>query len=462
MEILKTTIKKITMLLLLICPFIPISAQSSAVLSQMNAELRKVTGAVLPTVVSIRALRKGELSSTQFDYLPFGAQPFNEAKALGSGVIIDKRGYIVTNSHVIRNAKEITISLYNKSEYKCVVVGNDPATDLAVIKISAAAPADLPVVQFADSDKLEQGQLAIAIGNAFGFSHTVTLGIISAVKREGLGVADYESLIQTDAAINPGNSGGALVDIEGKLIGINTAIYSSTGSNNGLGFAIPANMVRDISDRLIKDGKIVRGWLGLSIQDLTKEIAEKKKLSSSEGVLVAAVSDDGPAKKGGVNTGDVIVKVADVPAKNVNQLRKMIADQKPGTQVKVTLLRGGKTLDVVLTVAKLPDSQGLAASIEQDNSSIGIIVEDVNEDSSFRYKISDKSGAIVVDVRPGSPADRAGIAVGDIIKELDEKAVKNSDDLYRMVKSQKHKGSFMFLVKRGNSQRYVIVKTDES
>jgi len=447
----------------MICSILPLHAQQqTSLLVQMNSDLKKVTSGVLPTVVSISAMRKGEKAASQFDYLPFGTQPFSEGKALGSGVIIDKRGYIVTNNHVVRNANEITVTLVDEREFRCLVVGTDPATDLAVIKISGTVPADLPVIQFADSDKLEPGQLAIAIGNSFGFSHTVTLGIVSAVRREGLGVADYESLIQTDAAINPGNSGGALIDIDGRLIGINTAIYSSTGGNNGLGFAIPSNMVRSISDQLIKEGKIVRGWLGLSIQDINKDIAEKKKLTTSEGVLVADVSADGPAKKGGVAPGDVITKIGDTPAKNVSQLRRMIADQKPGSTVKLTLVRGGKVMELSLTVGRLPEPKDVSSAASGDNSSIGIIVEDVNEESAYRYKISDKNGAIVVDVRSGSPADKAGIIAGDIIKEVDEKPVKNSDELYKVVKAQKGKASFMFLIKRGTSQKYVIVKVGDA
>ncbi len=456
-------IKKSVLLALFLVMLLKISAQPASFLNQMNSELKKVTSAVLPTVVSISAVRKGERSSSQFDYLPFNTQPFNESRALGSGVIIDKRGYIVTNNHVIRNASGITVTLVDEREFQCVVIGTDPATDLAVIKISGNVPADLPVISFADSDKIEQGQLAIAIGNAFGFSHTVTLGIISAVKREGLGVADYESLIQTDAAINPGNSGGALIDIDGKLIGINTAIYSNTGSNNGLGFAIPSNMVREISEKLIKEGKIVRGWLGLSIQDITKEIAEKKKLSSTDGVLVAGVNDNGPAKNGGIAAGDVIVKIGDTPARNVSQLRRLIADQKPGKKIRVTVLRNGKEQVIDVTVGRLPEPQGSAASAAEENKqSLGIVVEDVDEDSSFRFKISDKSGAIVVDVRPGSPADKAGLAVGDIIKEVDERAIKNSDDLYKVIKADKAKSSYMFLVKRGSAQKYVIIKMEKA
>lgn len=326
-----------------------------------NAFVRVAEG-VTPAVVNISTVGKGK--SPRYSFRPFGNDPFfrdffdrffegfpraERQMSLGSGVIIDKGGYILTNHHVIKDADEITVKLANKKEYKSRVVGVDPKTDLAVIKVNA--PEDLPVAILGDSDALKVGEWALAIGNPFGLDHTVTVGVISATGRSDVGIATYENFIQTDASINPGNSGGPLLNIQGEVIGINTAIIAS---GQGIGFAIPINMAKKVIGDLIKRGKVTRGWLGVGIQPLTPELAKSLGLSLEEGILVNRVMPKSPAEAAGLKEGDVITSVDGKKITDSRELQRMVAELEVGRMIELGLLRDGKPLSVKLKVGELP------------------------------------------------------------------------------------------------------------
>lgn len=426
-------------------------------LSKFNEQLVKVTNSAIPTVVSISAEKKaGNPRESKRMPMPFPVP--KEAKALGSGVIIDKRGYIVTNNHVVKNTKSITITLFDKRTFPCELVGSDPATDIAVIKISGTVPQDLPVAVMADSDTLKVGEIAIAIGNPFGFGHTVTMGIISATGREGFGLADYEYFIQTDAAINPGNSGGALININGKLIGINTAIFSRNGGYMGIGFAIPSNMVKQVVDELINKGKVTRGWLGVYIQNITPEIAKNFKFEGRKGVLVADIMKDSPAKNAKIEIGDIIISVNGVEVSDINQLRRYVASLKPGSTAKVKIFRGGQELEREVLIAELPAQAQAPEEKMEEVDTIGMRVGDITEENAYKFRITDTTGVIVLEIQEQSPAYEAGMMVGDIIKEIENTPVENVDKYNELLKQYEKKETLLLLVKRGGIHKFVVIK----
>src|SRR5262245_58722258 len=279
--------------------------------------------------------------------------PREEGRSTGSGVIVDAQGYILTNNHVVENAGEVEVRLSDDRKFKATIVGRDPKTDLAVLKVDTAGTA-LPVAELGDSDKLRVGQWAIAIGNPFGLDRTVTVGIISATGRTKVGVATYEAFIQTDASINPGNSGGPLLNLEGRVIGINTAIVSS---GQGIGFAIPINMVREVMNQLVSKGRVVRGWLGISIQDLTDDLAAGFGATGKGGVLVADVMKDSPAEGGGMKAGDIIVDFGGTPVKEVTELQKRVAAVQPGRNVPVTVLRDRRPTKLTVKIGEQPGEE---------------------------------------------------------------------------------------------------------
>src|SRR5229473_3853124 len=333
-------------------------------------------------------------------------------RAAGSGVIVDGRGYILTNHHVIENADEIEVRLSDDRKFPAKLVGRDSKTDLAVLKIEPAGTV-LPVAALGDSDKLRIGQWAIAIGNPFGLDRTVTVGIISATGRTHVGVATYEAFIQTDASINPGNSGGPLLNLEGRVVGINTAIVSS---GQGIGFAIPINMARDIMTQLINRGKVVRGWLGVAIQDLSPELAASLGVKEERGGWVPAGMKKAPAPAAGLRPGDVIVEFGGAAIKDVPDLQKRVAAVEPGRAAPVTVMREQKTVTLSVKIGEQPPDDAMEA--EAGDEILGLTVEPLTPETARQNRLEARGGLLVTEVAPGSAGAAAGIRPGDAILEV--------------------------------------------
>ncbi|HPD18297.1 MAG TPA: DegQ family serine endoprotease [Candidatus Goldiibacteriota bacterium] len=375
-----------------------------------------------------------------------------KTRSLGTGVIISPDGYILTNNHVVESADEITVKLYNQKEYKAKVVGKDKETDIAVIKINAKG---LKPAKIGDSDKIEVGDWVIAVGSPFGLEQTVTQGIISA-KGRIIGAGPYDDFLQTDAAINPGNSGGPLINLDGEVIGINTAITSRSGGYEGIGFSIPINMAKKVYDDIIQKGKVVRGWLGVAIQDLTPELAKYFKVN--EGVLVSEVFANGPAKKAGLQRGDVIVEFDGKKIKKYRELQSIVAATPVNKTVEVKVIRKGKETSCKIKVGERnPDAvlEPEKPEISQNENNLGIIVSDITEDVASQYGISKGEGVVVISVGSGTAAEDAGIMRGDIIHEINGKHIKNVEDFNNAVKTAKKNEQVVILIERGNSMLYL-------
>ncbi|MFO0768034.1 MAG: DegQ family serine endoprotease [Nitrospiraceae bacterium] len=392
----------------------------------------------------------------------FEAPKERKERGLGSGVIVDPNGLIITNNHVVNKADEIKVFLSDKREFKAKLVGTDAKTDVALLKIEAT---ELPTVPWADSDKLEVGEFVLAVGNPFGLTQTVTLGIVSALGRAA-GIAEYEDFIQTDAAINPGNSGGALVNVRGELVGINTAIYSQSGGNMGIGFAVPSNMAHSIMDQLVQHGKVVRGWLGVSIQELTPELSSQFGVpKDTKGVLVSDVMDDSPAKKAGLERGDVILefdgKAMDSPA----HLRNSVAQTPVGKRVAIKMIREKKSKSIELVIAEQPKNLAQAGSDEGGESlaPAGLLsdldVRELNDELAQRFGLkSSERGVVVVRVKSGSPAEEAGVKEGDVVLEVNRKAVTSLKSYERLASSLPKDQSVLLLLRRQGRTIYLTLR----
>ena len=383
-------------------------------------------------------------------------------QSAGSGVILDPNGYIVTNNHVVEGATQITVTLSDRREFTAKTVGTDPKTDLAVIKIDAK---DLPSLKWADYEKLAVGDLVLAVGSPFGLSSTVTLGIISALGRGNVGIADYEDFIQTDAAINPGNSGGALVNVRGELAGINTAIFSQSGGNMGIGFSVPSNMAHSIMDQLVKTGKVVRGWLGVSIQELTPELAKQFGVTDTKGVLVSDVMEDSPAKKAGVERADVIVEYDGKPMDSPTHLRNAVAQTPVGKKVSVKLIREKKPKTIDLTIVEQPKSMAQSGEEESAEAAAptGILsdldVRELTDDVAGRYGMkSGERGVVVVRVKPGSTAEETGVREGDLIIEINRQPVTSVKTYERIAAKLPKDEAVLLLLKRQGRTIYLTLR----
>lgn len=373
-------------------------------------------------------------------------------QSLGSGFIIDKDGYIITNNHVVEGAEEIKVKLADGREFKAKVIGRDPKTDLALIKITTLFK-NLPVLPLGDSDKIRVGDWVLAIGNPFGLEHTVTQGIISATGRV-IGSGPYDNFLQTDAPINPGNSGGPLINLKGEVIGINSAIIAS---GQGIGFAIPSNMAKNVVGQLKEKGKVVRGWIGVSVQTVTPEIAQSFGLKEPKGALVGGVVDGSPAEKAGVKRGDVIIAFNGKDIKQMSDLPRLVAETPVGKAVDIKVIRDGKEVDLKITVAELTEER-TRAQMPVSEESLGMRVDNITPRLAHQLRIKDKSGVVVIDILSGSPADMAGIQAGDVIKEVNRKPVKDLKD-YEAAMRKVSKGSpVLLLIKRGGQTFYVSIK----
>ncbi len=364
----------------------------------------------------------------------------------GSGVIVDKEGYILTNNHVVEGADKVKVQLNDGREFTATVKGQDSRTDLAVLQIKAK---DLPAASLGDSDKLDVGEWAIAIGSPFGLEHTVTVGVVSAKGRSGLGTGTYEDFIQTDASINPGNSGGPLINIDGEVIGINAMIIQP---GTGIGFAIPINMAKQILNDLIRHGKVVRPWLGISVQDLTPEMTEHFKVKEKEGVLVGQVYPETGAEKAGLVSGDIIKSLDDKTIKNVNELVKEIQKKKVGQKIKLNIIRDGKPTTIEVTLTSMPEKPEAAKEKEVEEK-MGASVQELTPQLALRYRISGiKRGVIIVGVEDGSLADEMGLEEGDVVLEINRKKIVTMKDFEKAMKDADiDKGILFQLHRKGNS-----------
>ncbi|HVN24202.1 MAG TPA: DegQ family serine endoprotease [Syntrophorhabdales bacterium] len=372
-------------------------------------------------------------------------------RSLGSGFIIDKEGYIITNNHVVERADEITVKV-NGKEYKARIVGRDPKTDLALIKISTPVK-DLQPLSLGDSERMRVGDWVIAIGNPFGLEETVTKGIISATGRV-IGAGPYDNFLQTDAPINPGNSGGPLLNLKGEVIGINTAIVAS---GQGIGFAIPINTAKLITTQLREKGAVTRGWLGLTLQNMTPDIAQALGLKESGGVLVADVLPGGPAEAAGVQKGDVIVRFNGKEVKTTGDLSRLVAETPINNTVTVRALRKGVQQDIAIKITEAPRETTAPTARTQTGADLGMQVDAILEKYQRQFQLRDRTGVVVVSVAPGSAAEKAGIQAGDIIKELNRFSVRNLSEYRTLVRQVKSGASLLVLVKRAGSTFYVAM-----
>jgi serine protease Do len=429
-----------------------------------KASFAPIVKRVLPAVVNIStskvvkaptSMRGGGVDPLFRQFFGEGEGPFapprdRREQSLGSGVIVTPEGYILTNNHVVDGATDIRVTLSNKSEYKARLIGADPRTDIALLKIDAGS---LPAVTISDSSKVEVGDIVLAIGNPFGVGQTVTSGIVSATGRGGLGIEDYEDFIQTDAAINPGNSGGALINDRGELIGINTAILSRAGGNQGIGFAIPSNLARGVMTQLVDHGKVTRAYLGIVPQDVTPAIAKAFNVKELRGALVGDVTPDSPASRAGIEKGDIILEVNGKAVTDANQLRLAISMMPPEQAVNLKVLRNGSERSLTARLTEFPVREERASAGKPDEGADlhGLSVD--NLDAGIRRELQLKpgtQGVVVTAVDPASAAAAAGVRRGDVIQEVNRKPVRNIDDFARAMKNTNSE-ALLLLNRQGNT-----------
>ncbi len=425
----------------------------------------------LPAVVSITSSRMVNAPQSPFMNDPFFQQFFGgqgqrgpqqqRERGLGSGVIVSADGYILTNNHVIDKATDIKVTLADKRQLTGKVVGADPKTDIAVVKIAATG---LPTITLGDSSKIHVGDYAFAIGNPFGVGETATMGIISATGRNGLDIENYEDFIQTDAAINPGNSGGALLNARGELIGINTAILSGgSGGNQGIGFAIPINMAKYVMDQILKNGKVVRGYIGVGIQEVTPSLAKAFNVPAEKGALVGDVQPDTPGAKAGLQRGDVVTELNGQPVDGPNDLRLKVATMAPGTTVHLKVDRSGQSRDINLTLGESPsgNNAGNAPGGSAETSPMrGVQVQDLSPDILQQLNIpSGTKGVVVTDVADGSPAGDVGLQRGDVIEQINHQNVTSVSDYQRIIE-RAGKQELVLLVNRGGNTTFLVVQPE--
>lgn len=439
----------------------------------------QVAREVSPSVVNISTERTVKGGGTPFFFYEgpfrdfFGDDFFNQfpspfpqreyhQNSLGSGVIVSRDGYILTNNHVIKDADKITVILGDKRKFTGKVVGKDEKTDLAVVKIEDD---NLPVAGLGNSDKIEVGEWVVAIGAPFELSQTVTAGIVSAKGRSQVGLADYENFIQTDAAINPGNSGGPLVNLDGEVIGINTAIVTRSGGYQGIGFAIPINMAQKVMAALIGQGKVVRGWLGVIIQELTPELADKLGLKGKKGVLVADILKDGPADQAGIEPEDLIVEIENKEVAEVNQLRNMVADFEVGKRAKLKVIRNGQEKIITVKIGEQPEDTGALLEEKKEKKSemikLGLRVQNLTPEIASYYGYGGDQGVIITDIEQWGPADQAGLKEGDLIKELNRNRIRILPDFERALNQISGSKDILLRIRRGEHHRYLILKPEE-
>jgi serine protease Do len=454
--------------------------QSITTLRQMGKAFASIAEKASPAVVGVRATKtlkgsaRGDLSDDSngsledfFRYFygpdasprrfPRGRGDQSQPKqtAQGSGFLISDDGYILTNNHMVGDADSVTVQLADGRKLSAKIIGSDAQTDVALIKIEATG---LPFIELADSSKLEVGEWVIAIGNPFGLSHTVTAGIVSAKGRSRIGVADYEDLIQTDAAINLGNSGGPLLNLDGKAVGINAAIIGM-GGNIGIGLAIPSNMAKDIYTQLKENGKVVRGFLGVQLDDLQPGMGEYFGVESGKGVIIMNVIDGSPAEKAGIKADDVVVEFEGEPVTNMNEFRNKVAMHKPGSKIELVVVRDKQRKTITATLDELPKDEAIVGASSRGDflETLGLKVETLSPDMADRLDLDNVTGVIVTDVKAGSPASDAEIEVGDLITDVNRKPVRNIKEFREAIAKAQKDGKALLRIRADDVIRLVIL-----
>jgi serine protease Do len=385
-----------------------------------------------------------------------GAPPALPRRGLGSGFIIDRKGLVLTNNHVVENAEKITVKLADEREFNAKIIGRDQRTDIAVIEI-ADGKGSFAVAPLGDSNNLQVGEWVVAMGSPFGLDNTLTQGVVSAKGRH-IGAGPYDNFIQTDASINPGNSGGPLVNLRGEVVGINTAIFSRTGGNLGIGFAIPINLAKEILPELIKSGKVTRGWLGVSIQNVTPEIAESLGLEKTRGALVANVIEGSPAAEAGLKTGDVIIEYNGNKIAESNQLPIMVARTKVGETVKATVVRDKKQIPITIKVGELKQEEIVAAGPKSEGQ-LGLTVQNITPQLAESLGLKRTTGVVITSVESQSAAAEAGLRRGDVILEVNRQEIINVEGLHTAVKNAKPDSNLLFLIRRGENNVFLALKS---
>ena len=462
----------------------PFASGDTSLAERLGDAFASVAAHVKPSVVSVTSdktlrFRAPERSDPFNDDLfrrffgdpfssPQGTNPGRELRqhqrGMGSGMIIDPHGYVLTNFHVVREVDTIKVTLADKRTFNAKIAGTDPKTDVAVLQIEGKVPSDLPAITLGDSDALRVGDLAMAVGAPFGLTQTVTEGIISATGRADIGVADYEDMLQTDAPINPGNSGGPLVNMRGEVIGMNTAIASSVGQYAGIGFAIPSNMIKALVGKLTHGEKIVRGQLGIGIQDMTRELADQFGMAEPTGVLIAQVTSGSSAARAGIRPGDVIVRFAGQEVHDGRHLRNLVAATAPGTDVKIDLLRNGKPITVTATVDKQTAEPGTTPAAPETSppgnrlEGLGLTVQPLTPALARQLRVDVTKGVVITAVTEDSLAATAGLQEGDVIVEVNRTPVASPDELVQVLAKAKDPHSTLFLIKRQGASLFVVVQ----
>ncbi|PLY00852.1 MAG: serine protease [Desulfuromonas sp.] len=460
------------LLLLFVALSFPAYAQDKGLesLKQSGQAFRSVAQKVSPAVVFIKVEKNVDSGQSSDFNSPFDddffrrffgvprQSPHSQPKSgqrrqvgQGSGFIITADGYIMTNNHVVGDADEVQVQLLDGREYEAEIIGTDPGSDLAIIKVDEKG---LPFLKLGDSDSLEMGDWVLAFGNPFGLSHTLTAGIVSAKGRSGIGLNDYEDFIQTDAAINPGNSGGPLVNLDGEVVGINSAIFSRSGGYMGIGFAIPVNMAKQIKDQLVENGEVQRGRLGVVIQDMTADLAESFDLKETAGVLVTEVIEDSPAEKAGLKQGDIVLELNGDKIENVATLRNRISLTAPGTKVRLTVLRDGERMTIRPEIDKLDlaqDGQGGA-----EISTLGLKLQELTPELAERYGYEDEEGVLIAAIESDSQAARSGLTKGALILEIDRQRVTSVAEAKKLLKADKR--MHLLLVRSGQMTQYIALR----
>jgi len=374
-------------------------------------------------------------------------------RGLGSGFIVDKAGFIITNSHVVSDTDRVLVKLSNGSEHTAKVIGIDSPTDLAVVKIDTQG---LSTLELGDSDSLQVGQFVIAIGNPFGLTSTVTLGVVSAKGRQGIGIGDYEDFIQTDAAVNMGNSGGPLLNSNGKVIGINTAIVSGSGGSVGIGFAIPSNMAKVVYQQLKEKGSVTRGYIGIIIQPLTPDLA--KYFQTEKGILISQVETGSPGDKAGLKQGDVITAIKGKAVDDIATFRNEVSVTSPGTKIELVINRNGKEEIITVAIGRLPTKSKQKSQPVKPELDIGLTVQKLTDELANQLGYKGRKGVIILSIEPGSPADDAGLKPGMLIEQVGKKPVTTEDEFLNEVKKESEKGTILMLIRNKDYTEYVTIK----